>query len=349
MAYSGQDEIKLGLLQEQLKQLLAERRDNLNGNMAFSFGYDPAVAAIEQQISVVQARINSILDGITSQSEGSKNSHKVVIYDEECEEYTHFEVGDVVSSNSGNYYTVNREAALGPVLEKCQVGQTISLGLVVSVNDCPLLSKHEHEAAKLKYEEEAQRLVKWAAEKRAEQLILAEELEQQQRKKLHAENEAKAKLQQEAKKRLHLEQEQRQQEERKRQQELERQLSEARNAPCIALSEAESRLQEIGTRYQTGSADKSATINELSVLQIRCQKSLAAASSHQRDSSGTGAIIGGLIGFIGGPIGAMIGAGIGAALGSTDQEASEKDSWSRPMRDIEAFLKKLSSRGANVT
>ncbi len=337
MAYSGHDEIELGSLQEQLKQLVAERRDNLNGNMAFSFGYDPTVAAIEQQINVVQARINSIFDRVTSQSEGSKNSHKVVIYDEECEEYTHFEVGDIVSSNSGNYYAVNREAALGPILEKCQVGQTISLGLVVSVDDSPLLPKHEHEAAKLKYAE-AKELVRLAAERHARQLILAEELERQQRQKLHAENEAKARRQR------HIEQEQRRQKEKKHQQEIERQLSEAREVPYITIDEAKSRLQEIRTKYHTGNADKSATIHDLSVLQIRCQKSFAAASSHQSDSSGAGAIIGGLIGFIGGPIGAMIGAGIGAALGSTGKEASEKDSWGRPMRNLEAFLEKLSNR-----
>ena len=51
-------------LEKQLKELRAERKDAIQGNMAFSFGYDPAVAAIEREMALIQVRINAKLDSL---------------------------------------------------------------------------------------------------------------------------------------------------------------------------------------------------------------------------------------------------------------------------------------------
>ena len=50
---------EIAALEQEVKLLREERKDAIQGNMGFSFGYDPAVAHLDQQISIAQSRINS--------------------------------------------------------------------------------------------------------------------------------------------------------------------------------------------------------------------------------------------------------------------------------------------------
>ena len=334
----NQDQAEIEKLRQELNCLLAERNENLNCNMAFSFGYDPSVAAIEQRMNLVQARINILLDRQSSQIERSVKLRKVTTYEEEYDEYLYFEVGAVRSDNVGNRYSVNSEAPLGPTLESCKVGQIISLGLVVSVDGSPLPPKEKHQEAIQNYKQS----LKLVEEERAKQLAFAEEIEHQRRQKQRQENE-KQRQEDEA----NAERQWRQQEEHNREvqklhkKELERQLHEAVDAPLMEIHEFETRLQQIRELYQKGSADKATTTHSLSILLVRCRKSYDAASPHQNDSTGVGAVVGGLIGLIAGPFGVMLGAGIGAAIGSGDKELSDKDRWGRKLRDVKDYLQEI--------
>lgn len=339
--HHNQDQAEIEKLRQELNCLLAERNENLNGNMAFSFGYDPSVSAIEQRMNLVQARINILLDRQSSQIERSVKLRKVTTYEEEYDEYLYFEVGAVRSDNVGNRYSVNSEAPLGPTLESCKVGQIISLGLVVSVDGSPLPPKEKHQEAIQNYKQS----LKLVEEKRAKQTALAEEIEHQKRQKQRQENEKQRQENEANAERLRRQQEEHNQEIlRQHKKELERQLHEAVDAPCIEMHEVETRLQQIRGSYQKGNSDKATTIHNLSVLLVRCRKSYEAASTHQNDSAGVGAVVGGLIGLIAGPFGAMLGAGIGAAIGSGDKELSNKDKWGRKLQDVKDHLQEITVR-----
>ena len=62
MSDLDQTQSKLDSLDEQLRRLREERKEAIEGNMGFSFGYDPAVAAIEQQMKLIQSQINSLIE-----------------------------------------------------------------------------------------------------------------------------------------------------------------------------------------------------------------------------------------------------------------------------------------------
>ncbi len=337
-----QVQTELDTLRDELASLLADRKENLNGNMAFSFGYDPSVAAVEQQISLVQARVNILLDRRNSYVGDSKVSRKVVIYEEDDDEYSYYEVGALHSNNVGNHYTVNEEAPIGPTLKKCEVGQITSLGLVVSVDGSPLLPKEQHQEAIELYNYSQRAALKKAEEERARQRVLAEEIELQKRQNQRQENEKQRQENEaNAERRRRQQAEYDQEVQRQHKKELERQLHEAVDAPCIKIHEVETRLQQIRETYQKGKSDKATTIHNLSVLLVMCRKSYDAASTHQNDSTNVGAVVGGLIGLIAGPFGAMLGAGIGAAIGSSDKEPSERDRWEKKLQDVKDCLQEM--------
>jgi len=128
-------------LKQELRRLRTERNAILQCNGTSGYGYDPAVGAVDAQVSMVQTKIRTLENAKTPAL-----LRLVLVYDTENNFCSSFMLISGPGGEERDGYTlVNREAAFGCVLATCVVGDDTDFGMVVSVDGSPVLSKAERD------------------------------------------------------------------------------------------------------------------------------------------------------------------------------------------------------------
>ena len=313
--------------QDEVTRLQTERKGTMEGNMAFTFGYDSSVNDFDRQI--VQAK-NSL---------AYLNCHvmrTVVVCDGETGKLEAFAVvdkggGKTIEVGGWQVQLVSTDTVAGSRMRDCKVGTVLSFGQVLSVDGGQILKTEEKQLALSLHEKqlESERVTKIEQER----IAVAER--------------AKQREQQEALHKREVIERQRLEAERRRQQyQLENQKRiDAQNAPFISLEEAITQLRELQSSGPSSKQSNVLLMEKAELLHIRFWKSHSIASATPNDSGGTGAILGGvlgaLVGSLAGPGGAIFLGTVGAGIGSGSKGRSDKERWETLLNELNTLMNSL--------
>jgi len=130
-------------IRREIQRLQGDRKSALEGNMAFSFGYNSSISDYDRQI--LQAT-NSLI------SLNSRVLRTLIVCDADTKDLEAFAIvdqgcGKMVLVDGWQVQLVSIDAEVGPKMLRCNVGAFLSFGLVVSTDGGPILTQLQQQIA----------------------------------------------------------------------------------------------------------------------------------------------------------------------------------------------------------
>ena len=129
--------------QNEIHRLRSERKNTVEGNMAFTFGYDSSINDYDRQI-IQATNLLATLDSQVMQT--------LIVRDADTEELEAFALvdqggGRTVLVGEWQVQLISTDTVAGSQMLYCNVGTVLSFGLVVSMDGGPILTRAEQQLA----------------------------------------------------------------------------------------------------------------------------------------------------------------------------------------------------------